>query len=84
MTESELPTNLKRFLGWLDREGSASYDPYDIWGTRYSLWARRVYYRSSLRGLPLIKFISTVLMQLTRRLRLSIKLENLRVLISIP
>lgn len=54
MTKSELPIALKRFLAWLDREGSTSYDPYDIWGTRYSLWARRVYYRSSLRGLALI------------------------------
>ncbi|MGD1083248.1 MAG: hypothetical protein ABSA47_00700 [Verrucomicrobiota bacterium] len=42
------------FLRWLDRQGCASHDPYDVWGTRYGLFARRLYYRKSWLGLPLI------------------------------
>src|SRR5688572_28841369 len=54
MTEKELRASIERFNGWLAATGYSSYDPYDIWGTRYSLWARRVYYRKPLLGLPLI------------------------------
>jgi hypothetical protein len=54
MSEAELRSALERFLKWLESAGCASFDPYDIWGTRYSLWARRVYYRSSAAGIPLI------------------------------
>ncbi len=43
-----------RFLGWLDRAGYASYDPYDIWGTRYGLWSRKVYYAKGALGAPLV------------------------------
>ena len=39
------------FLAWLDRAG---YDPYDIWGTRYGLWARKVYYAKGKLGVPLV------------------------------
>ena len=45
---------IERFAGWLDRNGYASFDPYDVWGTRYGLWARKIYYRKSWLGLPLI------------------------------
>jgi hypothetical protein len=47
------------FSGWLGRHGYASYDPYDVWGTRYGLFARRTYYRSRLLGLP---FVAPVLL----------------------
>lgn len=50
----ELASSCQRFLGWLDRTGYASYDPYDIWGTRYGLWSRKVYYGSRLLGTPLV------------------------------
>src|SRR3954454_18017100 len=46
--------SLENFLGWLEREGYASYDPYDIWGTRYGVLSRRLYYRHNLLGLPAI------------------------------
>lgn len=54
MPEAEIRSGISRFVQWLERNSSRSYDPYDIWGTRYSLWARRLYYRSSLAGLPFI------------------------------
>ena len=44
----------ERFLGWLERVGYASYDPYDIWGTRYGLWSRKVYYAKGGLGIPLV------------------------------
>ena len=42
------------FVTWLDHVGYESYDPYDIWGTRYGLWSRKVYYGNGKRGLPLV------------------------------
>lgn len=43
-----------RFLGWLDKVGYESYDPYDIWGTRYGLWSRKVYYAWGKVAIPLV------------------------------
>jgi hypothetical protein len=42
------------FVGWLQTHGFESYDPYDIWGTRYGLWSRKVYYEKGAVGVPLI------------------------------
>ena len=59
----EEPTRIERgalldaihaFEGWLSSNGNLSFDPYDIWGTRYGLAARRLYYRKHPLGLPLI------------------------------
>ncbi len=52
--EELLETGCRRFRGWLDRAGYASYDPYDIWGTRYGLWSRKVYYAKGKAGIPLV------------------------------
>ena len=49
-----LEPGCSRFLGWLDKVGYASYDPYDIWGTRYGLWSRKVYYAKGKLGIPLV------------------------------
>jgi hypothetical protein len=43
-----------RFLSWLGRHGVESHDPYDLWGTRYGVFARRHYYAKSIWGLPLV------------------------------
>ena len=43
-----------RFLAWLDEVGYESYDPYDLWGTRYGLWSRKVYYAKGNLGVPLV------------------------------
>jgi len=51
---AEVGQAISRFVAWLDRVGYASFDPYDIWGTRYGLWARRVYYRRAWLGAPLV------------------------------
>jgi hypothetical protein len=53
-TAKELLSAIHRFIAWLDREGLESYDPYDIWGTRYGLWSRKVYYGSRWLGTPLV------------------------------
>ena len=45
---------LMAFCRWLDAAGFESYDPYDIWGTKYGLFSRRLYYRVPLVGIPLI------------------------------
>ena len=49
----ELHDAAVQFTAWLERNGYASYDPYDIWGTRYGLWARRLYYAKHQLGLLL-------------------------------
>lgn len=49
-----LKSSCARFLTWLDRVGYQSYDPYDIWGTRYGLWSRKVYYAKGKLGIPLV------------------------------
>jgi hypothetical protein len=47
---SELWRITGRFTAWLDRAGYASFDPYDVWGTRYGRVARRLYYRKHPAG----------------------------------
>lgn len=53
-TGAELKASIDAFASWLERYGYASYDPYDLMGTRYGLWARGVYYRHGKLGVPLI------------------------------
>jgi hypothetical protein len=54
VSPESLRTACDRFLGWLDRAGYESYDPYDLWGTRYGLWSRKVYYAKGKLGIPLV------------------------------
>jgi hypothetical protein len=42
------------FTAWLARAGDESHDPYDLWGTHYGLFARRLYYQKNPIGLLLI------------------------------
>ena len=53
-SEQEIWAAAHRFAAWLDRVGYKSYDPYDIWGTRYGQLARRLYYRHHPAGIPLV------------------------------
>jgi len=55
-----LLTTCERFIRWLDRAGYESYDPYDIWGTRYGLWSRKVYYAQGKLAIPLVAPMVTV------------------------
>jgi hypothetical protein len=50
----KLIISIRKFDTWLEKHGYESFDPYDIWGTAYSLWARRLYYKNSLLGLPFV------------------------------
>ena len=54
VSPDSLLTACARFLAWLERAGYESYDPYDIWGTRYGLWSRKVYYAKGMLGVPLV------------------------------
>jgi uncharacterized protein YyaL (SSP411 family) len=42
--------SVRRFLKWLDANGTAGYDPYDLWATGYGKRTRRLYYRSQKFG----------------------------------
>lgn len=46
----ELWTAIDRFCRWLQQTGGLSYDPYDLSGTRYGRWARRLYYAKHFLG----------------------------------
>jgi len=50
--EDWLVNSVQSFEDWLRAAGRPSYDPYDVWGTRYGLWARRLYYRKHPVGIP--------------------------------
>jgi hypothetical protein len=36
---------IRKFTDWIDASGTAGYDPYDLWSTRYGTHARRLFYR---------------------------------------
>lgn len=46
----DIDASLRAFLKWLDIHGCTSHDPYDLWGTSYGRFAKRLYYRSSMIG----------------------------------
>ena len=45
---------IRRFDALLEKNGDESYDPYDIWGTKYGVFSRRIYYEKGKVGLPMI------------------------------
>jgi len=50
-----LRASVDKFIGWLERYGDGlSHDPYDLWGTRYGLFSRRLYYAKNPLGVPLV------------------------------
>src|SRR5687768_11004726 len=51
---NELRVAIDRFAAWLEGTQGESYDPYDLWGTRYGLFSRRLYYAKHPLGLPLV------------------------------
>jgi hypothetical protein len=52
-TANELWAAVYKFGTWLDNSGYASYDPYDVWGSRYGRLARRLYYEKHPAGFVL-------------------------------
>lgn len=52
-TADELWAAACKFAAWLDKSGYASYDPYDVWGSRYGRLARRLYYEKHAVGVTL-------------------------------
>src|SRR2546423_1192015 len=53
-TGESLLAAINGFDRWLQFNGESSFDPYDIWGTRYGLKARRLYYDKHPLGLPMV------------------------------
>lgn len=43
-TAADIREMIGKFGAWLERAGYAAYDPYDLSGTRYGKWTRRLYY----------------------------------------
>jgi hypothetical protein len=50
LTSRELWAAVEKFASWLDASGYATFDPYDVWGTRYGKFARQLYYRNNPLG----------------------------------
>ena len=50
---TELWAMAGKFVAWLEDAGYESYDPYDVWGTRYGVLARRLYYRKHPLGVAM-------------------------------
>ncbi|HEX4122264.1 MAG TPA: hypothetical protein VH619_16725 [Verrucomicrobiae bacterium] len=50
----EIWRGVNSFLNWIEAEKYESHDPYDVWGTKYGLFARRLYYKNRFIGAPLI------------------------------
>ena len=53
-TRQVVGEGVRRFEVWLEKNGYESFDPYDVWGTKYGVFARRMYYEKGKIGLPLI------------------------------
>jgi hypothetical protein len=47
----EIWSAVQKFASWLEKTGYSSYDPYDVWGTRYGRFARRLYYKKNPAGI---------------------------------
>ena len=45
---------VQRFIRWLDKNGSQTYDSYDLMTTRYAAFARKIYFSNAALGLPFV------------------------------
>ena len=52
-TVNEVWSAIHKFAAWLDKSGYASYDPYDVWGSRYGRFARQLFYKRNPAGIVL-------------------------------
>ncbi|MDD5633973.1 MAG: hypothetical protein PHW46_01705 [Candidatus Omnitrophica bacterium] len=55
-----LRESLLRFIRWLDANGYASYDHYDLWASEYGIFSRRVFAKNKLIGIPLVGSLQLV------------------------
>ncbi|MBL7999470.1 MAG: hypothetical protein JNL32_12640 [Candidatus Kapabacteria bacterium] len=53
-TADNLRSGIIAFLQWLERNGYSSYDPYNLWSTRYGIAVKALYQSNKLLGLPAI------------------------------
>lgn len=53
-TKRVVSEGIQRFETWLEKNGFESFDPYDVWGTNYGVFSRRLYYKKAILGLPFI------------------------------
>ncbi len=52
--QSYLRPMIDSFLGWLDKNGYAGYDAYDLWATRYGIFSRKIYYKNKFLSAPFV------------------------------
>ena len=45
---------VESFVIWLNKNGYYSYDQYDFWSTAYGQFAKRVYHKNQILGIPLV------------------------------
>jgi len=44
--------SILKLEGWLSGQDFKSFDPYDLWGSRYGVWAKGLYHKNHLAGAP--------------------------------
>ncbi len=47
---SDIQQSLSQFQHWLQTNGQASHDPYNLWSSRYGIWAKGLFHKSALLG----------------------------------
>lgn len=51
---SDVKESINVFINWVSTNGYFSYDPYDLWSTKYGLLAKKIYYRKKIFSIPFI------------------------------
>jgi hypothetical protein len=52
--KDEVLRSVQKFITWQKSNDSTSFDQYDFWNTKYGILAKKIYYKSSLLGIPII------------------------------
>jgi hypothetical protein len=52
-----IENSVSLFLKWLDLNGYESYDPYNLWSSRFGLFAKSLYLRNKIAGAPLVSAV---------------------------
>lgn len=59
---SKVDQSIGLFTSWYETTGGESWDPYDLWATKYGIFARSVYYRNAMLGAPFV--VPVILLEL--------------------
>ena len=50
--------SIQRFLSWLEKSGYESYDPYNLWSSRFGIFAKSRYLKNKVLGSPLVAAVA--------------------------